>query len=408
MKILVVSQYFWPENFRINDLVSEFVKRGHDVTVLTGLPNYPSGSIFTEFEKNPAAFSQYGGAKIVRVPIVLRKNGGIWLMLNFLSYAISASTIGVWRIRGEKFDAIFAYQVSPVTIGLPAVLFRKLKKAPLTMWVLDMWPETLEAVGAVRSPSILKLVGAMVSFIYDRCDLIVAQSRSFIPRIRQHVPDKVVEYFPSWAESHFGAGDVARAPELCYCPDRFNIMFAGNIGEAQDFPTILAAAEEVKNACRFRWLIVGDGRLSDWVAKEIVRRQLQDTVLMLGRYPVERMPSFYKHADAMLVSLKDEPIFAMTVPGKLQSYLAAGMPVVAMLNGEGADVIERSGAGVTCRAGDVRGLVSAIQILASLPHERLREMSRNALSITVNEFDRDNLIDGLESSMLDLTASGRK
>lgn len=408
MRILVVTQYFWPENFRINDLVSEFVKRGHDVTVLTGLPNYPAGTIFREYKDNSAAFSQYCGAEVVRVPLVPRRNGGIWLMLNFLSYAVSASTIGAWKIRGKKFDVVFAYQVSPVTIGFPAILFRLLKHAPLAMWVLDLWPETLQAIGVVRSHTVLQLVGKMVAFIYRRCDLILAQSRSFIPQIKQRVSDRSVLYFPSWAEPHFSAGGIERAAEIPYRPDKFNIMFAGNIGEAQDFPSILDAAEAVKATGRFRWLIVGDGRMADWVANEIARRELQESVLMLGRHPVERMPSFYKHANAMLVSLKDEPIFAMTVPGKLQSYLAAGMPVIAMLNGEGADVVVRSGAGVACRAGDAQGLAAVVQSLASLPGEKLAEMSRNAMNVTANEFDRSTLIDGVEAKLLRLAAEQRQ
>jgi glycosyltransferase involved in cell wall biosynthesis len=190
--------------------------------------------------------------------------------------------------------------------------------------------------------------------------------------------------------------------------DSFDVMFAGNIGEAQDLPAVLAAAELLKSHAQIRWLLVGDGRMAGWVNQEIVRRNLQHCVLMLGRHPVERMPSFYQHADALLVSLKNEPIFAMTIPGKLQSYLAAGIPVVAMLSGEGAEVVERSRSGVTCGAGDANGLAAAILKLASLPAEQRDELGRNALAVSRSEFDRDRLIVRLETWLEELIAGGRR
>ncbi len=177
----------------------------------------------------------------------------------------------------------------------------------------------------------------------------------------------------------------------------FDVMFAGNIGEAQDMPSILAAAELLRDNRRIRWLLVGDGRMAEWLKAEIVRRNLQECVLMLGKYPVERMPSFYRHANALLLSLKDNPIFSMTIPGKLQSYLAAGVPVVAMLNGEGADVVNRARAGVTCGAGDAPGLAAAVLRLAALPDEQIVAMRANALALSAHEFNRDTLITRLET-----------
>jgi hypothetical protein len=156
---LVVTQYFWPENFRINDLVAELANRGHQVTVLTGLPNYPDGKVFPEFQVDSAEFQEYEGARIVRVPMMPRGQGGLRLILNYLSFAISASFLGLWKLRGEKFDVIFAYEPSPITVGLPAVLFRAVKRVPLVFWVLDLWPETLRAIGVIRSKTVLKMVG---------------------------------------------------------------------------------------------------------------------------------------------------------------------------------------------------------------------------------------------------------
>lgn len=397
MRLLVVSQYFWPENFRINDLVAELVRRGHQVTVLTGLPNYPDGTVFKYFRADPVRYSHYEGAEVIRVPLLPRGRGGLRLMLNYLTFAVSASGVGLWKLRGRQFDAIFAYEPSPITVGLPAAVMRAVKRAPLAFWVLDLWPETLQAIGVVRSPVILRAVGKLVSFIYKRCDLILAQSKSFIPQIQKYAGDgRRVVYFPSWAESVFDMQRVVPADEVPLKSGNFNVMFAGNIGDAQDFPAILDAAEDLKAHPHIRWLIVGDGRMSRWVADEIKRRNLQDCVVMLGRHPVERMPSFFKHADALLVSLKDEPIFSMTIPGKLQSYLAAGIPVMAMLNGEGADVVKSSDSGLTCAAGDHVGLAAAILRLSEMTNEERAVMGRNGLDVSAREFDRDKLIDGLE------------
>ncbi|ART56097.1 glycosyltransferase WbuB [Acidovorax carolinensis] len=407
MRLLVVSQYFWPENFRINDLVAELVRRGHHVTVLTGIPNYPDGKVFKQFLDDPDLFSIYEGVEVIRVPMTPRGQGGLRLMLNYLTFAISASFVGVWKLRGRHFDAIFTYQVSPVTVGLPAALMHAVKRAPMALWVLDLWPETLQAVGAVRHLTVLKAVGKLVSFIYKRCDLILTQSKSFIPQIQKLAGSSVrVLYFPSWAEKVFQGSEVAPASEIPLMFGSFNVMFAGNIGEAQDFPAILAAAERLKSHTYIRWLIVGDGRTAGWVADEIRRRNLQNCVLMFGRHPLERMPSFFKHANALLVSLKDEPIFSMTIPGKIQSYLAAGIPIIAMLNGEGAEVVKGSKSGLTCAAGDDEGLAAAVLSLAEMTEEERSIMGKNGLDVSAHEFDRSVLMDRLEGWLEQLSVEG--
>jgi len=409
MRLLVVSQYFWPENFRINDLVAELVRRGHQVTVITGLPNYPDGKVFQQFRDDPDCFSNYEGAEVVRVPMTPRGQGGLRLMLNYLTFAASASLVGLWKLRGRQFDAIFTYQVSPVTVGLPAALMRAVKRAPMALWVLDLWPETLQAVGVVRHPAVLQAVGKLVSFIYKRCDLILAQSKSFIPQIQKYVGNSTrVLYFPSWAESVFDMPHAVPADEVPLKPGSFSVMFAGNIGDAQDFPAILAAAESLKSYAHIRWLIVGDGRVARWVANEVKRRDLQECVLMLGRHPVERMPSFFKQANALLVSLKDEPIFSMTIPGKLQSYLAAGIPVVAMLNGEGAEVVKNSQSGLTCAAGDHAGLSAAVLKLSEMTSEEREAMGRNGLTASAREFDRETLMNQLEEWLEKMKVEGHQ
>lgn len=409
MRLLVVTQYFWPENFRINDLVSELVRRGHHVSVLTGFPNYPDGDIYPEFLNEPHRFAYYEGANVYRVPMTPRGKGGVSLLLNYMTFALSASLVGAWKISGQRYDAVFAYEPSPITVGFPALAMRFLKKAPLVFWVQDLWPESLQAVGAVKLPVVLKTVGKLVAFIYKRCDLILAQSKSFIPQIRNYAPlDSQVHYFPNWSDAALASNEQKQAPEVPLKLGSFTVMFAGNIGDAQDFPAILSAAERLKGNANIRWLIVGDGRMAGWVADEVKRRQLQNKVLMLGRFPPERMPSFFLHADALLVSLKDEPIFAMTIPSKLQTYLSTGIPVLAMLNGEGSDAVRESGSGLTCRAGDDEALAAAVLQLSQMSLDDRKAMGRNGLILSQREFDRDTLINRLEGWISQLRATRAK
>jgi colanic acid biosynthesis glycosyl transferase WcaI len=397
VRLLVISQYFWPEDFRINDLVAEMVARGHEVTVLTGLPNYPQGAVAPEFRSEPAAFARYRGARVVRVPLIARGRSRVQLVANYLSFAFMACICGPWRLRGLRFDAIFVFEVSPVTVGVPAVMLRALKRAPLAFWVLDQWPETLAAIGLVRKRWLLSLVGKLVSWIYHRCDLLLAPSQRLMGKIAEYCrPGARIEYFPNWADAAFDASEPAPAPEVRAAPGTFSVMFAGNLGEAQDLPALLDAAERVPADRPVRWLIVGDGRMAQWCREQIAARNLAERVQMLGRYAPERMPSFYRCADVLLLSLRDEPIFEMTIPAKLQSYLAAGRPVIAMLNGEGAEVVRRARAGISCPAGDSAALAAAVCQLAALTPEARAELGRNALALSTAEFGRAALISRLE------------
>lgn len=403
MHILVVSHYFWPENFRINDLVSELIQRGHEVIVLTGLPNYPDGKIIPEFIKNPGLYSSYKGAKVMRVPVIPRGNNTFRLALNYLSFAISASVVGVWKLRGARFDAIFTYEPSPVTVGLPAILLRSIKKAPMIFWVLDLWPDTLEAIGVIRHKALIFFIKKLVSFIYKRCDVILAQSKSFIPKIRKYAGENAsIEYFPGWAETietQINDFDVSAMQKN---KRKFNILFAGNIGEAQDFPTILVAAEMLKGYSEICWFILGSGSMYKWVAGEIQSRRLGGCVYLLGRYPLEAMPSFFEQADVLLVSLKDSDVFSLTIPAKVQSYMAAGKPILGMLNGEGAKIITDSGAGLSTPAGDSSALVSAVRVFLNLTAEQRFDMGQKGLDFSNQEFNKKHLISKLEN-ILEMT-----
>jgi len=398
LRILVVSQYFWPENFRVNDLVKEWVQRGHQVTVLTGIPNYPAGKVFDAYRDQPSDFASFEGAEVVRVPMLPRDSGGLRLMLNYLSFVVGGGVFGTWRLRGKPADVIFVFEPSPVTVGLPAVWLGKIKNAPVMFWALDLWPETLAAIGVVRSPRVLGWVGHLVRYIYNRCTLVLGQSRGFLGSIARYCDDKAkIRYFPSWAEDVFMDDSVKPAPEVPEWTDGFTVVFAGNIGEAQDMPAVLDAAERLKDNASIRWVIVGDGRKSDWLQAEVARRGLVKQVLLPGRFPVERMPSFYAHADALLVSLKRDPVFSMTIPGKVQSYLMAGIPLLGMLDGEGAAVIRDAQAGLTCEAGDGAGLAQAVLALAAMATAERHQMGLNGREYAQREFGRAQLMDRLDA-----------
>jgi colanic acid biosynthesis glycosyl transferase WcaI len=398
MRLLVVSQYFWPENFRINDLVEELVHRGHDVTVLTGIPNYPSGRLDEAYRQSPGDFGKYCGADVFRVPMSTRGQGSLRLFINYLTFVMGASLYGPWKLKGRSFDAIFVFEPSPITVGLPAVLFGRIKQAPVTFWALDLWPETLAAVGVVRSKRVLSWIGHLVTFIYNRCTLVLGQSRGFLNNIARYCADtKKVRYFPSWAEDLFSDEDVTAASEVPKRDGVFNILFAGNIGDAQDLPAVLDAVESLKYNHAIRWLVVGDGRMFQWLTDEVDRRGLQDNIVLLGRYRVERMPSFYRHADVLLVSLKKDPVFSMTIPGKVQSYLISGIPIIGMLDGEGAKVIRQAKAGLTCSAGDSPALAAAVVKMASLSKEQRDILGSNGRVYAHNEFSRGKLMDRLEA-----------
>jgi glycosyltransferase involved in cell wall biosynthesis len=405
--LLVVTQYFWPETFRVNDLVEGFIARGHTVTVLTGRPNYPEGRLFDAYRTDPSAFDSYHGARVLRVPLRPRGQGKVRLLLNYWSFVFWATLLGPWLLRGARYDAIFMFESSPITSALPAVFLRWWYRVPMVMWVLDLWPETLSAVGIVRSPFLLGLVGRLVSFIYRRCDLVLAQSRAFFGNIEHWSGDTTrVRYFPGWAEPIF-MGDpaaVVPAPETGPYSGTFNVMFAGNIGEAQDFPAIIDACDRLRHRDDIRFLIVGDGRAAADARAAVDDRGLGERMIFLGKHPLERMPSFFRAAGALLVSLKSEPIFSLTIPGKVQPYLATGIPLIGMLDGEGARVIDEAGAGFTCAAGDGEALAREVSRMADLDQSERDRIGLRGREYGRREFDRDMLFARLEGWLEDLIA----
>ncbi len=368
MRLLIVSQYFWPESFRINDMAQQLVARGHQVTVLCGTPNYPAGRIFEGYGWFKRTREVWRGVEIVRVPIVPRGHGSKWrLAANYVSYALSASLLGPLRCRGQ-YNAILMFQMSPVTMGIAAVVMKLASRAPILFWVQDLWPESLVAVGAVRSRWLLRPIEALVGALYRASAYVLIQSRAF----RRHVESRGVRpervhYFPNTAESlYVPLSSDHSHPALHSVPQGFRVMFAGNIGSVQDLPTVLAAAELTREHQDIQWVIVGDGSMRRWVEGEVSRRNLNTTVHLLGQFPVEEMPRLFAGADALLVTLRRDPILALTIPSKVQSYLASGKPLIAALDGEGAVVVKEAGAGLCAPAEDPSALAAQVLALRDL------------------------------------------
>ncbi|MFD2641181.1 glycosyltransferase family 4 protein [Pseudomonas japonica] len=406
LRVLVVTQYFWPENMRINDLVRDLKEKGHEVTVLTGLPNYPEGEVFENYRTSPGDFSVYHGADVVRVPMLPRGKRSIQLMLNYASFFLSASTFGAFKLRGRKFDALFVYAVSPIMAAIPAIVIGRLKKAPVFVWVLDLWPETLRAVGVLRNTRLLGLVGKMVSWIYNRTDYLLLQSHGFLENVKQYCTQRIADerlvYFPSWAEDDFSDPGSVASTLVEADPSVFTVVFAGNLGEAQDFPAVLDAAESLRGSAAVRWVIVGDGRMSAWLAEQVRERQL-DNVHLLGRHPLEAMPGLFAQADALLVTLKTNDVFQKTIPGKVQAYLASGRPLLGMINGEAARVIRESGAGFACDSGDAQGLAAITSTLAATALAQRAIMGEAGRQYYLEHYSKPKLMARLESLFREAT-----
>jgi colanic acid biosynthesis glycosyl transferase WcaI len=410
MNVLIVTNHFWPENFRVNDLAVGLVERGHQVSVITGVPNYPEGRFFPGYGIFKKLKEEYRGVRIRRIPLVPRGSGSsLWLMINYLTSAVSFCLHAPFVCR-EKYDVIFVFETSPATIGLPAVLLKKLRKTPVVFWVLDLWPESISATGALSNSLVLKSVSGLMRWIYKNCDRILASSKGFESNICKVLGyERQVDYFPNWVEPEPEIGlQETQNLSLPTLPEGFRVIFTGNVGAAQDFETILEAASLLKNQTDLQWIIVGDGRRLEWVRDEVKRRNLEKCVHCLGRYPSHAMPWFYAKADLLLMPLKDEPIFRLTAPGKLQSYMASGRPILASLNGEGESLVRDAACGMCARASDPKSLADTLVKLKNLSASERNQMGENGKRYSEEHFCRSMLFDRVENVLKDVVLQSKQ
>ncbi len=385
MKVLVVSQYFWPETFRITEVVQSLREAGCEVTVLTGQPNYPEGVVQPGYRFYSCRTEIRDGLSIHRVPLIPRGRGSGWrLALNYLSFIVTAAICGPWLLRGTKVDVILVYAPSPILQTIPAVWLKWLKRAKLATWVQDLWPESLSATGFVRNRYLLGCVSAVVGWIYRHNDILLVQSQAFVAPVVKMAGGTPVVYHPNPGEIAFSA-PLAGASPLKLDPG-FNVVFAGNFGTVQALETLLGAAVLLREKRDVRLVLVGSGSRGEWVRNEVARLGLTN-VSMPGRFPASDMPGILAQASAVVVSLVRDPIMSQTVPSKVQAYMASGRPILASLDGEGARVVDESGAGVACPAQDASALARAILRLRDATPAEREEMSNRGRLYYQQHFD---------------------
>jgi glycosyltransferase involved in cell wall biosynthesis len=392
MRILLITQYFYPENFKSNDIAFELAKRGHEITVLCGIPNYPEGKYYKGYGILKKRIEKISGVKIYRVAQIPRGNNKILLSLNYLSYSFFASVWVFFMSIFKKYDRIFVHAPSPITQGLPAILMKKIQKIPLYFWVLDIWPDAMKSGGGIKNKRILNMVDCLVKYIYKHSDKILISSKRFTESIlsKGNFASKIV-YFPNWSLD-FSFNESKHQPNLVL-PKGFIVLIAGNLGTAQDLKSVLKAALLLKNHKHIKWIFVGDGSMKEWGEQFSRDNELSETVFFYGRYPQNAMPWFYHQANIMLITLRSEfPHLKMVVPARLQSYMSAGKPIVGMIDGGTVDIIEEAKCGKCVPSGDAKGLS---QLIFEMQNEPLEEMGKNARNYYKTYFTLEVCINNL-------------
>jgi glycosyltransferase involved in cell wall biosynthesis len=385
MKLLIVTQYYWPESFLINGLSQKLCDLGHQVTVITGKPNYPEGNVFPGYTVAGIDHEEYGGIEVIRIPLWPRKKGALGLVINYISFVLS----GLWYmpklIEGRQFDSILVFAISPITAVIPAISLKRKTGAHLVVWVQDLWPQSLSATGYVRSKLVLKLVGSMVSWIYAHTDTLLAQSHAFVREIGKLAKSDKIFFYPNSIESPILDPEARPGEDMSCFDSGFSVVFAGNIGKAQAIPTLIEAATLLSQSdCQL--VLVGEGSMLDWAKHEVSELKLNN-VHFIGRVESRCMPWVYQNSDALLVSLADKEIFSYTIPGKVQACFAAGKPIIASLNGEAAEVVQSSGAGLATAAEDAAELAKAILKIRNMSGADRKKMGMKGLKYFQDNFD---------------------
>jgi glycosyltransferase involved in cell wall biosynthesis len=403
--ILVISQYFYPEQFRINDICTEWVERGYKITVLTGIPNYPKGRFYKGYGWFKKKKEMYNGVEIVRIPIIPRGNNPVCLILNYLSFVVSGY---FWKLFTKiKADYVFIFEVSPMTQALPGVWYAGRRKVPCYLYVQDLWPENVEIITGIKNKYIIGLIGNMVDYIYARCTKIFTTSNSFIKAINDRgVPIDKLEFWPQYAEDHYSPLPYKRITEIPN-DNVFNIIFAGNIGYAQGLEILpkvasLIKQKDIKHSIRFN--IVGDGRFKNNFINLVKQEHVEDMFNFIDKQPAERIPEFTAVCDAALICLTKNPLFAMTIPAKLQSYMACGIPIIASADGDTQIIISEANAGVSCKAGSPSALLDSILKLLDLSSDELKEMGTRARLYYDENFDKEKLLKKIDEYFSDRRA----
>lgn len=393
MKILVVSQYFYPETFRVNSLCIELVKRGHEVTVLTGFPQYPKGRIYKGYGFRKDYEHEWNGIRIERLKVLPRGKTPIGMLLNCFTF-VSEGKKWVKRCT-QKYDAVYVFEVSPVTVGLPAVEYKKKFGTPIYFNVQDLWPENVEVVLGIHNRFIIGKINKIVDAIYSASDKILCSSNGFVENIKARgVPAEKLVFWPQFCDEP----DLANTtkPDI-YSDDIFKIVFAGNIGEAQGLDLLIEVAKRLKDRSDIRFYLVGDGRARKRLENTAKKENL-DNVIFVGKVSSEEADRYIHFADIAYLSFKDNDVFNMTIPAKLQSYMACGTPILAAAGGESRDIVVKNECGYSCER-DIAEIADYI-VQLRFDEEKILIMRENSKMCYVNNYKPSKIIDSLERYLL--------
>lgn len=394
--ILVISQYFYPEQFRVNDICQEWVKRGYKITVVTGIPNYPQGEFYDGYGYDQKRTENWKGIDIIRLPIKPRKTGAVNLSMNYMSFVTEGRK---WvRKTNIKADEVFIYEVSPMTQALVGVWYAKKYGVKCNLYVTDLWPENIEIVLGIHNKVFLGTIGAMVDYIYKRCDYIFTSSMSFIDKISERGvgKDKII-FWPQYAEEFYGK--VNRG-EILEIPDDgiINLTFAGNFGTAQGLDVLVDTSKLLRDEnILVRFNMIGNGRYEEELKKHIKDANVEEYFNFIPRQPAERIPEYFAWSDAALITLSKSEVYSMTIPAKTQSCLACGMPVLVSADGEVQDVIKEAECGFCSNSGDSKGLADNIKKLLALDETERKQLSENALNYYKSHFNKTKLMNEMEA-----------
>lgn len=389
MNLLVISQHYYPEQFRITDICETLVKRGHTVTVICGLPNYPSGIVPKEYKFFKRRKETINNVKVIRCFEIGRRKGKLWRILNYLSYMICASFKAIFLKC--NFDTIFVYQPSPVTVTIPAIIYKKThKNKKINLYCLDLWPDSLLVENFSKEGKIYKIIKKLSRWIYSRCDSIAVTSKDFENYFKEELDiDKEIIYMPQYAEDIYINQKNKEQQEKT----TIDFVFAGNIGKAQSIETIIKAAKEIKNK-DVKIHIVGDGSSLE-KCQNLVQELNIENVIFYGRKPIEQMNEYYNMSDAMLISLSSNEVINKTVPGKLQSYMLAGKPIIGAISGAANNIIKKSECGYCVESEDYIGLAKIIDKFATDSKESRYKMADNSYNYYKENFDKEKFISKL-------------
>ena len=399
MKILIISQYYFPEQFQINEIAPELVKRGHDVTVLCGIPNYPKGVVFDGYENEEKVkdrereYFEKTGVRVIHVEQVPRGKNPISLIRNYISFARNSRKSV--RILEKDFNAVLGYQLSPITSMYAALEYKKQTGAPVMYYTLDLWPVSAEAMLKSKKNPAFLWVKRISRKLYLGADRVVVTSRPFIDYLQQEIgyPVERMSYLPQHA--NMGMIDDDLSAEDNGVAD---FMFAGNLGKGQRLDVIIKAAKILGNRKDYMIHLVGDGRMRGELENMVKEYGLQDNVIFYGNQKREDMSRFYKMADALLITLRGNNEVGDTMPGKLQMYMTTGKPIFGAINGAANEVIKEARCGSCVKAGDYEGLANLMKLYIKNPSD-FEQCGQNARDYFLKHFTLDIYMDGLEKEL---------